>query len=243
MNIFGKKLQMRKISVISGGSGGLGLAIAELLVKSGKSVLILGRDREKLTKAAKKLNRLSSYSHVSTLVCNIGNESDVKQTGKFLKDHKIVTEYLFNNAGRGLSAEYSETSSGLIDAVFEANIRGLILLTTEILRVTPETEELTIVNIMSTSALYGRAKETIYCAAKWGARGYTEALRAELSGTKRNVIAVYPGGMKTDFFKASGQTRDISGFMKPDEVADKIVHAVLGTDKLLVTDITINRKK
>ena len=234
---------MRKISVISGGSGGLGLAIAELLVKAGKSVLILGRDSEKLTRAAKKLTRLASESHVSTLVCNIGDESDVKRTGKFLKDHKIITEYLFNNAGRGLFAEFSETTAGLIDAVFEANLRGMILLTTEILRITPENEELTIVNIMSTSALLGRAKETIYCASKWGARGYTEALRAELTGTNRNIISVYPGGMKTDFFKASGQTRDLSGFMKPEEVAGKIVHAVLGADRLLVSDITITRKK
>ena len=234
---------MRKISIISGGSAGLGLAIAELLVKSGKSVLILGRDGEKLTNAAKKLSRLTSYSHVSTIVCNIGDESDVKRTGKFLKDHKIVTEYLFNNAGRGLSAGYSETTSGLIDAVFEANIRGLILLTSEILRITPETEELTIVNIMSTSALCGRAKETIYCAAKWGARGYTEALRTELKGTKRNIIAVYPGGMRTDFWKIPGQNRDISSFMDPAEVASRIVNAVIVSDKMLVTDITINRKK
>jgi uncharacterized protein len=234
---------MRKISLISGGSGGLGLAIAELLVKSGKSVLILGRNSEKLTRAAKKLSRLTSVSHVSTLVCNIGDEGDVKQTGKFLKDHKIITEYLFNNAGRGLSAEFGETNAGLIDAIFEANLKGMILLTTEILRITPENEELTIVNIMSTSALVGREKETIYCAAKWGARGYTEALRKELAGKKRNVIAVYPGGMKTDFYKASGQTRDISEFMKPDNVAEKIVNAVLGNNKLLVSDITISRKK
>jgi uncharacterized protein len=119
----------------------------------------------------------------------------------------------------------------------------MILLTSEILRITPENEELTIVNIMSTSALYGRDKETIYCAAKWGARGYTEALRTELKGTKRNIIAVYPGGMKTDFYKASGQNRDLSGFMNPNEVAEKIVHAVLNSEKLVVSDIIISRKK
>jgi len=234
---------MKKVSVVSGGSGGLGLAIAELLVKAGKNVLILGRDSEKLTKAAIKLTRLSKSSHVSTLVCNVGNETDVRNTGKFLKDHKIVAEYLFNNAGKGLYAEIGATNAGLFDTVFEANLKGMILLTSEILRITPENEELTIVNIMSTSALYGRDKETIYCAAKWGARGYTEALRTELKGTKRNIIAVYPGGMKTDFYKASGQTRDISGFMEPAEVAGKIVNAVLVTDKLLVSDITITRKK
>lgn len=234
---------MKKISVISGGSGGLGLAIAEILIKSGKNVLILGRNEAKLTRAAKRLSRMAGTSHVSTLVCNVGNETDIKNLGKFLKDHKIVTEYLFNNAGRGLSANINETTGELIDSVFEANLKGMILLTTQILSVTPETEELTIVNIISTSGLTGREKETIYCASKWGARGYTEALRAELSGKKRNVIAVFPGGMKTDFFKVSGQTRDISGFMNPADVAEKIVNAVTVSDKLIVTDVTITRKK
>lgn len=220
------------------------MAIAEILIKSGKNILILGRNEAKLTRAAKKLSRLAGTSHVSTLVCNVGNEKDVKNLGKFLKDHKIVTEYLFNNAGRGLSAGYEETTGDLIDTILEANLRGMILLTTGILRSTPEDEELTIVNIMSTSGLIGRANETIYCAAKWGARGYTEALRAELAGRKRNVIAIYPGGMKTDFYKASGQAdRDISGFMNPAQVAEKIVNAVTVADKTIVTDVTITRKK
>jgi short-subunit dehydrogenase len=234
---------MKKISVISGGSGGLGLAIAEMLVKSGKNILILGRNREKLTRAAKRLIRMSGDTHVSTMVCNIGNETDIRKTGKFLHDHKIIPEYLFNNAGRGLTEPAETSDSEMIDKVFEANLKGLILLTSEILRITPEKEELTIVNIMSTSALYGRNQETIYCAAKWGARGYTEALRSELKGTKRNIIAVYPGGMKTDFWKIQGQERDISGFMDPKDVAERIVNDVLAKDKLLVTDITINRRR
>jgi uncharacterized protein len=233
---------MKKISVVSGGSGGLGFAIAEHLLRSGKDVLILGRSGEKLTRAAKKLSRISKTAHISTLVCNIGDESDVRKTGKFLNDHKIVPDYLFNNAGRGLFADASSSTSKMIDDVFEANIKGMILLTSEILRITPENEYLNIVNIMSTSALVGRDQETIYCAAKWGARGYTEALRTELKGSKRNIIAVYPGGMKTDFWKVPGQNRDISGFMDPKEVAGKIVHAVLNSKSAIVTDITINRR-
>jgi short-subunit dehydrogenase len=234
---------MKKISIISGGSSGLGLAIAEQLVKKGKDILILGRDMDKLTKAETKLNRLSKTAHIYTLVCNIGIEPDVKKTGKFLKEHKIVVEYLFNNAGRGLFTPASTSTALMIDKVFESNLKGMILLTSEILRITSEKEELTIVNIMSTSALFGRDQETIYCAAKWGARGYTEALRTELKGSKRNIIAVYPGGMQTDFWKVQGQDRDISGFMDPEDVAEKIVNAVLIKDKILVTDITINRKK
>lgn len=234
---------MKKICIVSGGSGGLGLAIAELLVKAGKNVLILGRNNEKLVKAAKKLGRISKSARVSTMVCNVGNDSDVKNLGKFLEENKITAEYLFNNAGKGHFAPATEATSDVINDIFEGSLKGLILLTSEILRITPEKEELTIVNIMSTSALLGRDQETIYCAAKWGARGYTEALRTELKGTKRNIIAVYPGGMKTDFYKTAGVNRDLTGFMDPYEVADKIVNAVLPADKLVVTDITINRKK
>jgi len=51
-----------------------------------------------------------------------------------------------------------------------------------------------------------------------------------------------PGGMRTDFWKIPGQNRDTSSFMDPAEVATKIVNAVIVTDKMLVTDITINRK-
>jgi short-subunit dehydrogenase len=234
---------MRKISVVSGGASGLGFEIANMLIRSGKNVLILGRDAKKLADASSKLKMVSKESLAESQVCNIGKEEDVRKVGKFLTSNSFSVEYLFNNAGRGLFAKAKNSTSALIDSIFEANLKGMILLTSEILRSTPLDQELTIVNIMSTSALLGRAEETIYCAAKWGARGYTEALRTELKGTKRNIIAVYPGGMKTNFWDIPGQDRDISSFMDPAEVAEKIVNAVNVTDKLFVTDITINRKK
>ena len=234
---------MKKISVISGGTSGLGLEIADLFIKSGKNVLILGRKSEKLKAAILRLNKSAKESSAESLICNIGNEEDVRKVGTFLSTNSWEVEYLFNNAGMGLFTKAQNSTSILIDTIFEANLKGMILLTSEILRLTPEDEELTIVNIMSTSALLGRAEETIYCAAKWGARGYTEALRTEFKGTKRNIIAVYPGGMRTDFWKIPGQNRDISSFMDPAEVAQKIVNAVIVNDKLFVTDITINRKK
>ncbi|MEI8225298.1 MAG: SDR family NAD(P)-dependent oxidoreductase [Bacteroidota bacterium] len=233
---------MQKISVISGGASGLGLEIAELLVKSGKNVLILGRNNEKLALASARLKKSEKHNLVESLICNIGKEEDIKKVGEYLTKKLLSVEYLFNNAGMGLFTKADTSTSAMIEKVFEANLKGMILLTSEILRITPEEEELTIVNIMSTSALLGRAEETIYCAAKWGARGYTEALRTELKGTKRNIIAVYPGGMRTDFWKIPGQNRDTSSFMDPAEVATKIVNAVIVTDKMLVTDITINRK-
>lgn len=242
MGYSSKIVQMKKISIISGGSSGLGLEMAKLLVKAGKKVLILGRNTERLDKALTRMNNPSNRTKAESFTCNIGEEADIKKLGQHLSDNNYVVEYLFNNAGRGLFIKATESTSALIDAVFEPNLKGLILLTTEILRITPESEELSIVNIMSSSALLGRAEESIYCAAKFGARGYTEALRTELKGTKRNIIAVYPGGMKTEFWQLTDHNRDISGFMDPAEVAEKIINAVMVKDHLAVTDLTINRK-
>jgi len=234
---------MQKISVISGGTSGLGLEIAKLLVKSGRKVLILGRSDDKMKSSLAHLKTMAGSIHVDGLICNIGKEPDISLISNYLIENDFTVEYLFNNAGMGLFVKAEKSTSELIDRVFEANLKGMILLTSKILGLTPSEEELTIVNIMSTSALLGRDEETIYCAAKWGARGYTEALRTELKGTKRNIIAVYPGGMKTDFWKIPGQNRDITSFMDPAEVAEKIVNAVIVTDKMFVTYITINRKK
>jgi short-subunit dehydrogenase len=234
---------MKKVSVISGGTSGLGLSIARLLLESGKNIIALGRTEEKLKMATKVFSEANTHNTGEVFRCDISNENDVKSLSVFLRKSGYSVDYLFNNAGIGLFNPAEKATSEMIDRVFAPNLKGMILLTSEILEITPLEEELTIVNIMSTSALFGRAEETIYCAAKWGARGYTEALRTELKGKKRNIIAVYPGGMKTDFWKAPGQNRDISSFMDPDEVAEKIVNAVIVTDKMFVTDITINRKK
>ncbi len=233
---------MKKISLISGGASGLGLEIAEILVSSGKNVIILSRNPEKLKIAGFRLLKSAADNSVETIMCNIGNEADVRNVGEFILKNSFSVDYLFNNAGMGLFEGAEAATSRMIDTIFEANLKGMILLTSEILRITPKEEELTIVNIMSTSAHIGRSQETIYCAAKFGARGYTEALRSELKGSKRNIIAVYPGGMNTDFWKMPGQDRDTSNFMNPADVAGKIVNAVLVSDKMLVTDITINRK-
>ncbi len=70
----------KKISLISGGASGLGLEIADQLVRSGRNVIILGRNGEKLIRAAARLKKSAGNNSVDTLICNIGNEEDVKKS-------------------------------------------------------------------------------------------------------------------------------------------------------------------
>ena len=119
----------------------------------------------------------------------------------------------------------------------------MIIASTQVLRAKEE-KDLKIVNIMSSAALRGNKQESVYCATKWGERGYTESLKVAYKGTSVKVMGVYPGGINTNFYQAS---RDYvseekqNSFMKPEEVANIILSNVLTTNHLTVADIVIER--
>lgn len=64
-------------------------------------------------------------------------------------------------------------------------------------------QNLKIANVMSTAATRGNANESVYCATKWGEKGYTQSLKAAYKGSSVTVVGVYPGGIDTDFYRES----------------------------------------
>ena len=107
-----------------------------------------------------------------------------------------------------------------------------------------EEKNLKIVNVMSSAALRGNKQEAVYCATKWGEKGYTESLKIAYKGTSVKIIGVYPGGINTNFYKNS---RDYiseekqNSFMNPRDVADTILNNILSPANLTVADIIIER--
>lgn len=227
-------------SVISGGGSGLGYALASEVVNRQKKVIILGRDESKLIEAAERLTENKKGALVIPFPCDISKQEDIDLLAGFVVENGYAIDFLFNNAGTGSFGNAAGNRSPRVEEILGSNLTGMILLTSAVLSLTPKENRVTIVNIMSTSALVGRSTETVYCAAKWGARGFTEALRVELRGSNRRVVAVYPGGMNTPFWdEAKG--KDVSDFMNPADVAEQIAYAVFSDSKIMVTDITINR--
>jgi short-subunit dehydrogenase len=99
-----------------------------------------------------------------------------------------------------------------------------------------------IINILSTAAQTGKTNETIYCSAKWGAKGFLESVRDEVHGGNIEIIIFYPGGMNTPFWNDIDSGYNFSTFMKAEDVAEEIVHVSLN-DKMLISDLVINRRK
>ena len=232
---------MKKIALITGGGTGLGYSIGEELLKKGMDICIIGRRENKLQDAQTQLQQKYG-DKVQYIAGDIADEQFVKNVFSKLASEENYVQYLFNCAGTGQFGPAEENTRKMIDIAFDASLIGLILMSSSAMKYMKE-EGGTIVNIMSTAALLGKPNESVYCAAKWGARGFTEAIKAATKGTKIRVIGAYPGGMATEFWSEDcGVTLDISNFMNPSEVAELIVHTALERKGMCVSDITIDRK-
>jgi len=233
---------MKELSIITGGNSGLGYAIAVKLVAQKKNVALIGRDADKLDKCCASLKAKGTGAEVLAFAGDISDESFAKKVFMSLAADQWGISNLFNCAGVGRFGKPEENTREKIDIAFSASLIGIIVMSTQAVAAMQATGG-NIINVMSSAALKGNPNETIYCAAKWGARGYTEALKAYLKGSKTKVIGVYPGGMKTPFWnEACGMMPDTSKFMDPDEVADEILYAVHPRTSMYVSDISVDRK-
>lgn len=225
-----------RIIIITGGANGLGLELVKLSIERGLFVCNIDRDFEKM----KILNNTYKENYKG-FIGDISDEEFIVNTIKEISNLGDI-KILINNAGEPsfkMPALYNKND---IAKCFKG-LEGMILLSTEVLKAKNE-KDLKIVNIMSSAALRGNKQEAVYCATKWGEKGYTESLKVAYKGTSVKVIGVYPGGINTDFYKDS---RDYvseekqKSFMNPKDVSKTILDNVLNETNLTVSDIIIER--
>lgn len=209
-------------SLITGGSSGLGFDIARLLVKKNRDLIIIGRQEKKLQSAQIKLNEIQSSSKILTYCMDLSDEKQIQTFSGFLKQDNFLIGDLYNVAGSGSFGNVSTINAQQIHQNINDNLISLILITTTIVCLIKEQQNQgRIISVLSTAALRGKAGESLYCASKWGARGFLKALENEEAKSGIDFLTVYPGGMKTDFWQ--NIDLDTTDFMKPKEVAEKIV--------------------
>lgn len=224
------------IAIITGGASGLGKELVKQFWEKGYFVCNIDRDAEKM-----KLLGNAYKENYQGFIGDISDNIFVKETiQKISKLGEI--KILINNAGEPsfkLPTKYEKED---IDKCFKG-LEGMILFSTETLKIKQE-QDLKIINIMSSAALRGNKQEAVYCATKWGEKGYTESLKVAYKGTSVEIIGVYPGGINTEFYKNS---RDYvseekqATFMNPKDVAQTIIENVTSETNLTVADIIIER--
>ena len=226
---------MKDIIIITGGTSGLGLELVKENLNKGYFVCNLARNKEKMAELDAEFTE-----NYKGFVGDISDESFVNTSIREISKLGNIS-VLINCAEKGVFKRATEYNSEDID-ISLTGLKGMILCTTAVLNV--KYENLKIVNIMSSAALKGNKNETVYCAAKWGERGYTEALKAEYKSTSIKIVGVYPGGMNSNFWNNSRDyvsEEKANTFMNSKDVA-KVIMDNISYDNLNVADIMIERK-
>ena len=185
------------VALITGGSSGIGRAIAQSLVASGARVAITGRDERKLAETARELG-------VHPIHANVAVEADVERTYRDVLQKFGDLDILVNNAGSGVFKNLVDMGKKEFEDVFATNVTGAMLMAREAAKHFVKKQRGNIVNIASTAGLRGAPNGTAYYASKFALRGMTECWRAELRKYNIRVILVNPSEVVTNFFATAG---------------------------------------
>ncbi|QYJ79227.1 SDR family NAD(P)-dependent oxidoreductase [Shewanella acanthi] len=222
--------------LITGASSGLGAALAARYAKENQALTLTGRDAKRLQTVANALTPFSTES-IGAIAADLSDELSVQSLFDGLTS---PPKTVIHCAGSGYFGTIASQSAKDIQVLLNNNVTSTILLLRELVK-RYQDQAVTVVVVMSTAALAAKAGESTYCAAKWAVRGFIESLRLELKQSPMKIIAVYPGGMDTDFWPSSGKTLDTSNFMSADEAAGMLKQALLATEHGYISDITIQR--
>ncbi|MBU2711158.1 SDR family NAD(P)-dependent oxidoreductase [Zooshikella harenae] len=225
--------------VVTGAGSGLGAALTAQLSSQGYHVVALGRSLDKLEQL------VTQYKQVTPFVVDLSCEEEVSQIFSELAVWQAPFTKVFCCAGSGKFGPLANYNQVTIQHMVNDNLISMMLVAQAALGLFRHQDSAgTLINVMSSAAQVGKANETVYCAMKWGCRGFTEALRAELAGTNIQVVGVYPSGMRTAFWQKGTVTHDqYSQYMDPDEVARIILLNLQEMSSCYTSDIVINKLK
>jgi 3-oxoacyl-[acyl-carrier protein] reductase len=227
-------MELRGATVlITGGSSGIGRAVARVLVEAGSRVAITGRDEKRLSETAHTLNVLPIRADVS-------NEADVLRTYQEVLKAFGHLDVLVNNAGKGVFKPLIDMQRAEFDAVQATNMAGAMMMAREAAKHFISRKRGNIVNIGSTASHRGAPNGTAYYASKAGLRSMTECWRAELRQHNIRVFLVNPSEVLTGFAAASGfQQKDNPTKLHGDDIAHAVKSVLEMDDRGFSTELTV----
>ncbi|HVF39550.1 MAG TPA: SDR family NAD(P)-dependent oxidoreductase [Gemmatimonadaceae bacterium] len=186
-----------KHAVITGGSRGIGGAIAHALARRGASLTIMSRAAVRLERQAATI-RGELGTRVNAIECDVTDATAIKESFARAVSETGPIEILVNNAGAAEGAPFSQTTRELWDRMISVNLTSTYACAAEVLPAMLSAKSGRIVNVSSTAGLRGYKTMTAYCAAKHGVIGLTRALALETAKHGITVNAVCPGYTDTE---------------------------------------------
>lgn len=212
--------------LITGGTSGIGLAIAKRLLKKGARVVVTGRDQAKLDDVKR------AHPEIDVLKSDVADPREIEALQQAIATRFPDTNILINNAGimRKLNVHEARSLEDVTREI-EINLMGPVRMTQAFLPHLKAKPEAAVVNVSSGLAFVPFAISPVYSATKAGLHSYTQALRLQLKYTNVKVIELAPPGTDTPLFKGSEFTEQDTGDVKAMPVDELARHAVEGLEQ------------
>jgi 3-oxoacyl-[acyl-carrier protein] reductase len=210
------------VTLVTGGSRGIGRAIALRLASMGAAVAICGRDAAALSITADAISATGAQAY--SQVADITRPSDISGLVEKTQATLGPISILVNNAGIGLFGPAHEKSEVDWDRVFNTNLKGVFLVSKAVIPGMTQRGGGDIINISSLAGKNTFAGGGIYCASKWGLQGLSGCMAEDLRDHGIRVSLVCPGSVATEF---SSKAKDPAKALAAEDVAHAV--AMLAT--------------
>lgn len=216
-----------KVAIVTGGTKGIGRAIASSLVKAGVQVAITARSEHDL-----------AHGTAAGYVCDVRKYDQVKSTfARIIEDFGGV-DILVNNAGIGIFASVESMSVEDFRAVLETNVFGVFHCCHEAIPLMKRRGGGYIINISSLAGANPHANMAAYNASKFGLNGFSEALMQEVRHDGIKVSYIMPGSVNTEF--GGDEPSDAKSWqLQPDDIARVVMDLLEYPDRALPSRVEI----
>jgi NAD(P)-dependent dehydrogenase (short-subunit alcohol dehydrogenase family) len=230
------KTLKNKVAIITGGSRGIGLALAQFLTQQGCHVVIVGRDRRRLKEASALLKH--NKAEVTALPCDVADVAQVEKLFKAVRKLHPAIDILVNNAGMAHAlAAVDQLPVEVWKQLIDVNLTGMFLVTRAALPLMAAGG--TIVNNISVAAVHPFAGMAAYTASKAGALGFTNVLREDLRKRGIRVLALMAGATDTEIWNQFWPDAPREKMVSPETIAQAVCHALTIPDKATIEEIKI----
>jgi 3-oxoacyl-[acyl-carrier protein] reductase len=230
-----------QVAVVTGGSKGIGFAIARALAGEGCNVVITGRNQTVLDRSAEQIGREAPQAKVVPVICDIRDPQSVSALFQTVRERFGRLDVLVNNAGISQPATpLEQTTLEMWRDQIDTNLTGLYLCTRAALPLM--SRGATIINNLSAAAKQLFPNYYGYTAAKTGAFGFTLSLRAELIPRGIRVTALLPGATDTDIWQQIVPHGEVprEHMVKAGNIAQAVLYAVLLPPEATLSELILS---